>query len=181
MASFGMESSMNFSKINHKQNDSKYFSNSSQSEVIREVVDHVPFKSQDRFIQPPDEVEYINTIESNHEETHRPLEEKENERKPKEQVKAPERVFSKPEFLNPNKMSKTAPALTESQTTSEIGPMPYLYVDVNITDNEMSTIEVFEGDQAEVLAKDFATKHGLDEKTEKKLVDMLKAQMATVL
>jgi hypothetical protein len=59
--------------------------------------------------------------------------------------------------------------------------MPYLYVDVNITDSEMSTIEVFEGDIAENLARDFSLKHGLDDKTEKKLVEMLKAQMATVL
>jgi len=59
--------------------------------------------------------------------------------------------------------------------------MPYLYVDVNITDTEMSTIEVFEGEKAEELAKSFAEKHGLDEKTQGKLVEMLKAQMATVL
>ena len=70
---------------------------------------------------------------------------------------------------------------TDSQNQSEMASMPYLYVDVNITDTEMSTIEVFEGDKAENLAKEFTRKHGLDEKTEKKLVEMLKAQMATVL
>lgn len=59
--------------------------------------------------------------------------------------------------------------------------MPYLYVDVNITDTEMSTIEVFEGDKAETLAKEFSVKHDLDERTERKLIEMLKAQMATVL
>lgn len=71
--------------------------------------------------------------------------------------------------------------MTENHSSSEVGPMPYLYVDVNITDSEMSTIEVFEGDNAEALAKDFSLKHGLDDKTEKKLIEMLKAQMATVL
>jgi hypothetical protein len=71
--------------------------------------------------------------------------------------------------------------LGENQSNSEVGSMPYLYVDVNITDSEMSTIEVFEGDNAETLARDFSLKHGLDDKTEMKLVEMLKAQMATVL
>jgi HSP90 family molecular chaperone len=59
--------------------------------------------------------------------------------------------------------------------------MPYLYVDVNITDTDMSTIEVFDGDKAEDLARNFAEKHDLDQKTENKLIEMLKAQMATVL
>lgn len=43
--------------------------------------------------------------------------------------------------------------------------MPYLYVDVNITDTDMSTIEVFEGDKAEDLARKFAEKHELDQKS----------------
>lgn len=56
-----------------------------------------------------------------------------------------------------NEQTSQEPILTlNEQTRSEIeGRMPYLYVDVNITDTEMSTIEVFEGDKAETLGKNW--------------------------
>lgn len=56
-----------------------------------------------------------------------------------------------------NEQTNQEPILSlNEQTRSEIeGRMPYLYVDVNITDTEMSTIEVFEGDKAETLGKNW--------------------------
>lgn len=45
------------------------------------------------------------------------------------------------------------PLVAKNEQPSDTARLPYLYVDVNITDTEMSTIEVYEGDQAENLGK----------------------------
>ena len=44
--------------------------------------------------------------------------------------------------------------------------MPYLYIDVNINDSEVYTINVCEGDEPEDLAKQFSTQHGFDNQAE---------------
>ena len=44
--------------------------------------------------------------------------------------------------------------------------MPYLYIDVNINDSEIYTINVCEGDEPEDLAKQFSTQHGFDNQAE---------------
>ena len=44
--------------------------------------------------------------------------------------------------------------------------MPYLYIDVNINDSEIYTINVCEGDEPEDLAKQFSAQHGFDNQAE---------------
>jgi hypothetical protein len=58
---------------------------------------------------------------------------------------------------------------------------PYLYIDVNINNEELHTISVFDGDRPEELAKNFAQEQMLDNETERKLVQLIKLQMATIL
>jgi hypothetical protein len=58
---------------------------------------------------------------------------------------------------------------------------PYLYIDVNINNEELHTISVFDGDRPEELAKIFAQEQMLDNETERKLVQLIKLQMATIL
>ena len=139
-----------------------------------------------KFVQPPDNIEYINTVESSKSDDYILIENKQvDDRKQRNKIfkkEVPQAIVDlKPDLFPPENVANSISVPNESSTANEIGPMPYLYVDVNITDTEMSTIEVFEGDKAEVLAKDFAIKHDLDERTERKLIEMLKAQMATVL
>lgn len=56
-----------------------------------------------------------------------------------------------------------------------------LYVDVNLGSSGTQRIVVYDGDQAEVLAAEFATKHNLDEVMKEKLTIMLHQQIAGVL
>ena len=59
--------------------------------------------------------------------------------------------------------------------------MPYLFVDVNIGDNEPVRIAVYEGDTAEELADEFDWVHWVTKDVKWKLVDLLKMQMSSVL
>lgn len=172
MVSFG-ESTIPHPRSNAKHNES--------NNTLKDMLVHTNLESSDKLEQPIDTVEYINPDESSRQEEFIVHEIKENEQSQQENKNEGQEPMPRPEFCRPAAVAFPSSTATESQTTTDMGPMPYLYVDVNITDTEMSTIEVYEGDKAETLAKDFADKHGLDEKTEKKLIEMLKAQMATVL
>lgn len=173
MVSFG-ESTIPYLKSNAKHNES-------QNNTLKDMLVHTNEGDTGKFEQPSDTVEYINPDESSRQEEFIVHEIKDNEQSQQKQENEGQDPMPRPEFSRPAAVAFPSSATTESQATTDMGPMPYLYVDVNITDTEMSTIEVYEGDKAETLAKDFAGKHGLDEKTEKKLIEMLKAQMATVL
>ena len=56
-----------------------------------------------------------------------------------------------------------------------------LYVDVNLGSSGSQRIVVYDGDQAEVLAAEFAQKHKLDAMMREKLTIMLHQQIAGVL
>ncbi|TNV85929.1 hypothetical protein FGO68_gene4527 [Halteria grandinella] len=61
------------------------------------------------------------------------------------------------------------------------GREPMLYVDVNLGTTGSQRIVVYEGDQAEVLAAEFAQQHKLDAQMREKLTVMLHQQIAGVL
>ena len=58
---------------------------------------------------------------------------------------------------------------------------PILFVDVNLGDERVERLTVFEGDQARDVAHDFCITHGLNERMEDKLEQMLNEQMAGIL
>lgn len=64
---------------------------------------------------------------------------------------------------------------------AEDEPSPYLYIDVNINNEEVHTIPVYEGDKPEILASKFAIEQGLDSEAEKNLRNLIRTQMASVL
>ena len=159
----------------------------SNNESIKEFIQSANVKGMAKFVQPPDSVEYINSVESIKSEDYILIENKHiGDKKHSKHTKreVPQAIVDlKPDLVPPESVASLVSIPNESNNNAsiEIGSMPYLYVDVNITDTEMSTIEVFEGDKAETLAREFTIKHDLDERTERKLIEMLKAQMATVL
>ena len=57
------------------------------------------------------------------------------------------------------------------------GPLPLLFIDVNITPMQTERISIFEGDSPNSLAKNFCLKHSLPDKMESKLVKLLSIQM----
>lgn len=59
--------------------------------------------------------------------------------------------------------------------------IPYLFVDVNIGDDDSSRIAIYEGDSAESLATKFSESHLISPDTKGKLKDMLQVQMNSVL
>lgn len=58
---------------------------------------------------------------------------------------------------------------------------PYLYIDVNINNEELHTIPVYEGDTPEYLSCKFSKDQKLDKVTEDKLLILIQAQMKSVL
>ena len=58
---------------------------------------------------------------------------------------------------------------------------PLLFIDINLGEDQPERIIVYEGDQAEVLAKNFCEKHGLDDDTREKLEEQLNMQIKNVL
>lgn len=58
---------------------------------------------------------------------------------------------------------------------------PMLYVDVNLGAAGSQRIVVYQGDQAEVLAENFAHMHNLDSQMRDKLTVMLQQQISGVL
>lgn len=173
----------NKDRVKHNLNRDIQYSEKAKPEIQQDLAHDTTFNPKNQIYQPSNKIENIqNAVESSKNDNLQVSpggHETDSEKTPQE-VRAPQMQL-KPEFVPPNKHSSQISVPDGNQTASEAGPLPYLYVDVNITDTEMSTIEVFDGDKAETLAKNFAEKHGLDDKTEKKLIDMLKAQMATVL
>lgn len=159
-------------------NGSKHSSVCSNGESIKELIDSTNTRGCGRLVQPPDAVEFINTLESS--QSDEPAENRHSDGRSSRKRKVPQATVDLKPDASPAK-NETNLSSAPNQSNTDESSLPYLYVDVNITDTEMSTIEVFEGDKAEVLAKEFSIKHNLDERTERKLIEMLKAQMATVL
>ena len=58
---------------------------------------------------------------------------------------------------------------------------PYLIIDVNINDHEVSEIPVYEGDQAKILARNFALEHNLTHEEEINLKTLIENQIKGVL
>lgn len=56
-----------------------------------------------------------------------------------------------------------------------------LFVDINLGDDQVERIVVYEGNTAEELAQEFSLKHGLDEETSVKLKDLIDHQIQNVL
>ena len=56
-----------------------------------------------------------------------------------------------------------------------------MFVDVNIGNNETTWIAIYEGDTAERLADEFEKEHFISQDTKRKLIDLLKIQMNSVL
>jgi hypothetical protein len=50
---------------------------------------------------------------------------------------------------------------------------PLLFVDINLGDDQVERIVVYEGNTAAELALEFSNKHGLDEETNVKLKDLI--------
>jgi hypothetical protein len=50
---------------------------------------------------------------------------------------------------------------------------PLLFVDINLGDDQVERIIVYEGNTAEELAHEFSLKHGLDEETNLKLKELI--------
>ncbi|CAI2379453.1 unnamed protein product [Moneuplotes crassus] len=70
-----------------------------------------------------------------------------------------------------------------SEKEKEIEPnrYPILYVDINLGDNHIERITIFEEDDIEQVAKEFAETHNLNDKMYDKLQRMLQNQMAGIL
>ena len=58
---------------------------------------------------------------------------------------------------------------------------PLLFVDVNLGGDAQERIVVYPGETAEELAQKFCIQHDLDEDTQEKLVELLHAQISSVL
>lgn len=58
---------------------------------------------------------------------------------------------------------------------------PILFVDINIGKNHIERITIFEGDDPDEVAKEFAETHNLNDKMFEKLKNMLEQQMAGIL
>ena len=54
---------------------------------------------------------------------------------------------------------------------------PYLYIDVVLNKAQKHTISVYEGDEPETLAEEFACLHGLGAQAQKQLVTLIAEQM----
>ena len=52
-----------------------------------------------------------------------------------------------------------------------------LFVDINLGDDQVERIVVYEGNTAAHLAAEFSLKHGLDKDTEEKLRDLIDQQI----
>ena len=63
----------------------------------------------------------------------------------------------------------------------ELDKDPKLFVDVNIGNDQMERIVIYEGDTAEALTEEFCRKHNLNDNMKSKLLDMLEVQIAAVL
>ena len=78
-------------------------------------------------------------------------------------------------------MARDAEANASEEGTQEEEPIPLLFVDVNLGEGKMDRIVLYEGDQPETIAEEFAKEHDLDSGMTKKLTDLLNQQMAGVL
>jgi hypothetical protein len=58
---------------------------------------------------------------------------------------------------------------------------PLLFVDINLGEDQIERIVVFEGDTAGELAREFSQKHGLDLETQLKLRDLIDQQIQNVI
>lgn len=58
---------------------------------------------------------------------------------------------------------------------------PLLFVDINLGDEQVERIVVYEGNTAAELAQEFSIKHGLDEETNAKLRELIDQQIQNVL
>lgn len=107
------------------------------------------------LIVPSEKVQFMNVFDSHREfdeeNTHR---EEDNSDKEGGNSKDPQHQMNDQTPKKFPLVAKNEQNVTSTgENTKTSGLMPYLYVDVNITDTEMSTIEVFEGNKAETLGR----------------------------
>ena len=67
------------------------------------------------------------------------------------------------------------------KSVEEDDSIPLLFVDVNLGEGKMDRIVLYEGDEPEEVAEEFAQEHSLDRSMCKKLTELLQQQMAGVL
>ena len=73
---------------------------------------------------------------------------------------------------------ESEPEAEESEAEEDI---PLLFVDVNLGPENYKRIVLYEGDDPETVAADFAQANDLDESMREKLTDLLKKQISSVL
>eukprot|EP00347_Sterkiella_histriomuscorum_P014159 403361937 len=81
--------------------------------------------------------------------------------------------------VSQNLLDKTL--IEQSVISSQDDRNPILLLDVNLGNDEMSRIIIFEGDNAQDVADNFCRDNQLDEKKKAKLLNIIQAQMNTIL
>jgi len=66
--------------------------------------------------------------------------------------------------------------MRESENGS-IATRPLLFVDINLGEEQVERIVVYDGDTSDELAESFSNKHGLDNDTQVKLRDLIEQQI----
>lgn len=80
-----------------------------------------------------------------------------------------------------SKLKNLAEEDSISQPKEGLSGYPILFVDINIGKNHIERITIYEGDDPDEVAKEFAETHNLNDKMFEKLKNMLEQQMAGIL